>query len=554
MMKWYQLNVEQVEQKLHVTTNRGLTKDQINQRRKQFGYNVVEGEKPISRWLILLKQFQDFLILVLLAATLIAGMLGEYIDAIAIMVIVLVNGFIGFFQEQKAEKSLEKLKELSAPVAHVLRDGEWMKIPSKEVVVGDVMRITSAVKRPPLVILMKIPSKEVVVGDVMRITSGGRLTADIRIVKSNGIETEESALTGESLPVMKHATAIKKDQLDAQDQVNMAFMGTIVTRGTGIGIVVGTGMNTIMGQIASLMVKTKKITTPLEHKLAELGKLLIVVVLILTAVVVGIGVHNGHPIYEMFLAGVSLAVAAIPEGLPAIVTVALSLGVQRMIRRKAIVRKLSAVETLGCASVICSDKTGTITENQMTVKEMFLNGKQLDVTGDGYDIKGEFILNHHKLDRDYPNLESMLLYGMLCNHATLQVKKGKYFVDGDPTDGALLVAARKIGLLHLENEKYKTIKEIPFDSERKRMSIIVEDENKRKFLITKGAPEILLPRSTYYLDRDGRKVLKNKHHIENAIDQMAEKALRTLAICVRPLGRNDSLDTKIGRASCRESV
>src|SRR5690625_2828946 len=390
---------------------------------------------------------------------------------------------------------------------------------------------------------MKTPSKEVVVGDVMKIMSGDRLTADIRITQANGLETEEFNLTGESFPVMKHATAIKKDQLDAQDQVNMAFMGTLVSKGMGTGIVVGTGMDTVMGQIASLMVKTKKITTPLEHKLAELGKLLIVVVLILTAVVVGIGVHNGHPIYEMFLAGVSLAVAAIPEGLPAIVTVALSLGVQRMIRRKAIVRKLSAVETLGCASVICSDKTGTITENQMTVKEMFLNGKQLDVTGDGYDIKGEFILNHHKLDRDYPNLESMLLYGMLCNHATLQVKKGKYFVDGDPTDGALLVAARKIGLLHLENEKYKTIKEIPFDSERKRMSIIVEDENKRKFLITKGAPEILLPRSTYYLDRDGRKVLKNKHHIENAIDQMAEKALRTLAICVRPLGRNDSLDT-----------
>ena len=336
-MKWYQLDVDQVEQKLHVTTNRGLTKEQINQRRKQFGYNVVEGEKPISRWLLLLKQFQDFLIVVLLAATLIAGVLGEYIDAIAIMVIVLVNGFIGFFQEQKAEKSLEKLKELSAPVAHVLRDGEWMKIPSKEVVVGDVMKIMS----------------------------GDRLTADIRITQANGLETEESTLTGESLPVMKHATAIQKDQLDAQDQVNMGFMGTLVTRGMGTGIVVGTGMNTVMGQIASLMVKTKKITTPLEHKLAELGKILIVVVLVLTATVVGIGVHNGHPVYEMFLAGVSLAVAAIPEGLPAIVTVALSLGVQRMIRRKAIVRQLSAVETLGCASVICSDKTGTITENQI---------------------------------------------------------------------------------------------------------------------------------------------------------------------------------------------
>src|SRR5690625_2363140 len=248
------------------------------------------------------------------------------------------------------------------------------------------------------------------------------------------------------------------------------------------------------------MVKTKKMTTPLEHKLAELGKILIVVVLVLTALVVGIGVHNGHPVYDMFLAGVSLAVAAIPEGLPAIVTVALSLGVQRMIRRKAIVRKLSAVETLGCASVICSDKTGTITENQMTVKEIYLNDEHLSVSGDGYDVNGEFFLNKDKVNHNHPNLESMLLYGMLCNHASLQVKKGKYFVDGDPTDGALLVAARKGNLTPVINGQYKIIKEIPFDSDRKRMSMVVEDENSMRFLITKGAPEILLPRSTFYLE------------------------------------------------------
>src|SRR5699024_6282528 len=198
---------------------------------------------------------------------------------------------------------------------------------------------------------MKIPSKEVVVGDVMKIMSGDRLTADIRITQSNGLETEESTLTGESLPVMKHATAIKKDQLDPQDQANMEFMGTLVTRGTGYGIVVGTGMNTAMGQIATLMTNTTKTITPLEHKLADLGKILIIVCLLLTALVFGVGIFQGHPVYEMFLAGVSLAVAAIPEGLPAIVTVVLSLGVQRMIKRKAIVRKLSAVETLGSTSV-----------------------------------------------------------------------------------------------------------------------------------------------------------------------------------------------------------
>ncbi|WP_188385417.1 calcium-translocating P-type ATPase, SERCA-type [Ornithinibacillus halotolerans] len=515
--KWYQLDVEQVEQKLQVTSNRGLSPKQVEERQKKFGYNTLETGKQASKWILFIKQFQDFMVLVLLAATLIAGMLGEFVDAIAIMVIVLVNGFIGYFQEQKAEKSLEKLKELSAPMANVFRDKRWEKISSRELVVGDIVKVNS----------------------------GDRIPADIRIVKSNSLETEESALTGESLPVMKHATAIMRDDLDAGDQVNMGFMGTLVTRGSGIGIVVGTGMNTVMGQIASLMSSTKKVPTPLERKLAELGKILIVVAILLTILVVGLGIIQGHPVYNMFLAGVSLAVAAIPEGLPAIVTVALSLGVQRMIRKKAIVRKLSAVETLGCASVICSDKTGTMTENQMTVKEIYLNGENIVVTGDGYDIEGQFLLGKKKLKVDYPNLETMLLYGQLCNNAELQVKKGKYFVNGDPTDGALVVAARKVGLNHLSGDNYKIIKEIPFDSDRKRMSVVVEDQNDRRFLITKGAPDVLLPRCTYFLEDDGRKLLKerNKEHIEQAIDRMAEKALRTIAISVRPLSKDVPLES-----------
>ncbi|CDO02292.1 Calcium-transporting ATPase [Oceanobacillus picturae] len=515
-MKWYQLDVERVEQKLQVTSRKGLTTKQVEKRRKQYGYNVLETQKNTSKWLIFLKQFQDFMVLVLLAATLIAGLLGEYIDAIAIMIIVLVNGCFGYFQEQKAEKSLEKLKELSAPLATVLRNEKWEKIYSKEVVVGDIVKVSS----------------------------GDRIPADIRIVKSSGMETEESTLTGESLPVMKHATAITRDQLEAQDQVNMGFMGTLVTRGSGIGIVVGTGMNTVMGQIASLMANTKKVMTPLERKLAELGKILIVVALFLTALVVMLGVMQGHPIYNMFLAGVSLAVAAIPEGLPAIVTVALSLGVQRMIRKKAIVRKLSAVETLGCASVICSDKTGTMTENKMTVKELFIGGNQLYVTGDGYNLQGDFFLNKEKVDEDYPNLKAMLLYGSLCNNASLQVKKGKQYIDGDPTDGALLIAARKIGLTVNATEKYRIIKEIPFDSDRKRMSVVIEDENQMRYLITKGAPDVLLPRSTYQENAQGRSVLKaaDIEKIDEAINGMAEKALRTLAVAIKPLSKNENLD------------
>lgn len=519
MEKWYQIDVEQVEQKMHVSTKRGLNSKQVTQRRKKFGTNTLTEQKKTSKWFIFIKQFQDFMVLILLAATLIAGMLGEYIDAIAIMVIVLLNGFLGYFQEQKAENSLDKLKELSAPIAHVLRNQQWHKIYSSQVVVGDVVKINS----------------------------GDRVPADIRIAKSSGLETEESALTGESLPVVKHAFPIKQSHLDVQDQVNMAFKGTLVTRGSGVGIVVGTGMNTAMGQVASLIASTKKVVTPLERRLTELGKILIVVAIMLTLLVVLVGIYQGHPIYNMFLAGISLAVAAIPEGLPAIVTVALSLGVQRMIRKKAIVRELSAVETLGCASVICSDKTGTMTENQMTVKEIFLNGQFLTVTGDGYQAKGDILLNHKKVDQSYPQLHSMLLNGLLCNNASLLVKKGKYEVEGDPTDGALIIAARKLGIPEKTGMSYQTIKEIPFDSNRKMMSVVVQDENQRRYLITKGAPDVLLDRCTYIMNEKGSHLLKDKDkvNIEFAIDHMANKALRTIAISVKPLNKDTALDEAV---------
>lgn len=517
--KWYQIDVERVEQKLHVTAKRGLTSKQVLERRKQFGPNQLVDQKKTSKWLVFIKQFQDFMVLVLLAATLIAGMLGEYIDAIAIMIIVLLNAFLGFFQEQKAENSLEKLKELSAPIANVLRDGKWDKLYASEVVVGDVIKVNS----------------------------GDRIPADIRIVKASGLETEESALTGESLPVVKHASAIGQDGLDAQDQVNMGFKGTLATRGSGIGIVVGTGMNTAMGQIASLMASTEKTVTPLERKLAELGKVLIAVAVFLTLLVVATGIYQGHPVYNMFLAGISLAVAAIPEGLPAIVTVALSLGVQRMIRKKAIVRKLSAVETLGCASVICSDKTGTMTENQMTVRELFLNGEYLKVTGDGYDIKGNILLDNKKTDYTYPNLQTMLLYGMLCNNASLNIRKGKYIVEGDPTDGALIVAARKLGITAMDGEKFQVVKEIPFDSNRKMMSVVVEDENHMRYLITKGAPDVILPRCSHIMNDQQLGLLKqnDQKEINAAIDNMANQALRTIAISMKPISKDTLINADL---------
>lgn len=506
-MNWYNLAVDEIEEILDVHKDKGLSYNQIKKRQEKYGKNVVESTEKISNWFIFIKQFQDFMVLILLGATLIAGLLGEYIDAIAILIIVIINGIIGFFQEYRAEKSLEKLKELSAPTSYVLRNGVWNRIPSADLVVGDVIKLNR----------------------------GDRISADIRIIQSYGLETEESALTGESIPVLKETSAMTKPSLEAQDQVNMAFMGTVVTKGSARGIVVGVGMKTIMGQIASLMTKTEKNITPLEYKLAELGKILIVLVLLLTALVVLIGMYQGHPSYHMFLAGISLAVAAIPEGLPAIVTVALSLGVQRMIRRKTIVRKLSAVETLGCATIICSDKTGTITENEMTVKEIYINNEFVHVTGDGYQIEGDFLVNNKEIKETYPHLKNMLLYGLLCNHANLVVKKGKYQIEGDPTDGALLVAARKFGLPAEIKQGYKIIKEIPFDANRKRMSVVVEDENKRRFLIIKGAPDVLFPRCQLIQGKTGRQSLENYKELEQAVKMMAEKSLRTIAIGIRPL-------------------
>lgn len=508
------MGVKEVEKNLHVLSDKGLSSKHLNNRRQKFGKNEIMIEKKVSRLVIFMKQFQDFMVLVLLAATLIAGMLGEYIDAIAIMVIVLINGCIGFFQEQKAENSLEKLRELSAPMTRVLRDDVWTKVPSQELVIGDVVRLNT----------------------------GDRIPADVRFIKEDNLETEESTLTGESVPVAKTADVISRENIDIQDQKNIGFMGTLVTRGQAEGIVVQVGMNTEIGKIASLMASTKKVMTPLEAKLAELGKILIVIVFLLVALTVGVGVYQGNPIYSMFLAGVSLAVAAIPEGLPAIVTVALSLGVQRMIRRKAIIRKLSAVETLGSATVICSDKTGTITENEMTVKELYLNGRNITVSGDGYSAVGKFYMNEQKIDRDYPNLESALLYGMLCNQANLYVKRGKYIVDGDPTDGALLIAARKLGLGAMLKDDYTIIKEFPFDSTKKRMSVVIEDENKRRFLITKGAPEMIVPRCTYMLNEHGQERLTDKQTINQMVDKMTEKALRTIAISIKPLTKDTDLD------------
>lgn len=333
--------------------SKGLSREQATERLGTLGPNELAEKRGDSPLKLLLNQFKDFMVLVLVGATIISGLLGEMLDALTIIAIILINGVLGFYQEFRAERSLRALKELSAPFAKVIRDGE----------------------------LQHIPARELAPGDVVLLESGDRVPADLRFVECNDCSVDESALTGESVPVVKTVGKLDAADLALGDRRNCGYLGTMVTRGTAKGIVTVTGMQTEMGKIADLIQQTEEAETPLQHRLEQLGKILIVVALALTVVVVLAGIMHGQPAYDMFLAGVSLAVAAIPEGLPAIVTIALALGVQRMIKRRAIVRKLPSVETLGCASVICSDKTGTLTQNKMTVTKLWLGGRTIEVTG-----------------------------------------------------------------------------------------------------------------------------------------------------------------------------
>ena len=526
-MKWYERNIHDVEKRTGSHFSSGLSQEEAKKRLKQFGQNKLDEAESVPAFFLFLAQFKDFMVIVLLVATLISGLLGEYIDAITIIFIVLLNGILGFIQERKAERSLAALKELSAPQMTVLRDGEWLKVPSSDVVVGDIIKLTS----------------------------GDRVGADIRITESKGLRIEESALTGESVPVQKIDGVLSGSELSVGDQENMAFMGTMVTQGSGTGVIVATGMKTEMGKIAHLLQSAESMVTPLQRKLEQLGKVLVLVALFLTALVVVIGVYQGHDAYTMFLAGVSLAVAAIPEGLPAIVTVALALGVQRMIKRKAIVRKLPAVETLGCASVICSDKTGTLTQNKMTVTKLWSGGTTWDVSGTGYVPKGDFFKGGEKLNlKTEKTLLQLLTFGALCNNAKVianEVKDGllskaklEYTIDGDPTEGALAVSAHKAGISREEMlSEYEIIEEFPFESTRKMMSVIVERKSdSKRFVVTKGAPDVLLSKSDHILWNERRETLSKQKtdDVADAINRLASQALRTIAIAYKEIGRNTS--------------
>ncbi|GAA0085576.1 calcium-translocating P-type ATPase, SERCA-type [Clostridium sp. MB05] len=458
--------------------SRGLSTKEAEKRKSTYGLNELSHKKKTSPIIIFLSQFNDFIVWVLIAATIISGLMGDKADAITILIIVIVNAIMGFVQEYRTEKSLEALKELAAPTCKVIRDG----------------------------VLKVLNSIEVTLGDLVILEAGDRIPADGTFIEASGVMIDESLLTGESVGVSK----------DSKKGKNQGFMGTTVLKGRGVFLVDGIGMNTEMGKIANLLDNIEEEKSPLRERLDSLGKILVALCLVICAVVTVLGILRGNEITEMFLLGVSLAVAAIPEGLAAIVTVALALGVSRMLKKNALVRKLPAVETLGCTSVICSDKTGTLTQNKMTVKEIYMNGKI-------YDVDKEELSNHS-------NIMKALVYCNDCNY-DFNIKNIEKALYGDPTETALIKAFFKdTNLLKAFVSNAQRVYEIPFDSSRKMMSVIVR-EGTKEVCYMKGAPERVIERCTHILENGTIKPLtaQKKRQVASYIESMSNRALRCIA-------------------------
>jgi Ca2+-transporting ATPase len=509
--KWWHLATDEIARTLGTDVKTGLSSAAAAGKLAEFGPNELQEKKGRGPLAIFLDQFKSLMIGVLIAAALISGFLKEWVDAVAILAIVILNAILGLVQEYRAEKSLAALRQLSAPSSKVLRDGA------------------------PRV----VPARELVPGDLVEIEAGDNIPADSRVVwHTSNFGVQEASLTGESTPVGKTDIALEEKEVPLAERANILYMGTSVVSGKARAVVVETGMQTELGRIAGLIQGIKKETTPLQRKLEEFSKILVYLCFFLVAVVFGLEILRGGKVLDMFLTSVSLAVAAIPEGLPAVVTIALALGVQRMVKRHVLIRKLPSVETLGCATVICSDKTGTLTKNEMTVQAVWTSRDAFDVTGTGYDPAGGFRTSAGRVDpAAHPDLVAALRAGVLCNNARLAVKEGKTEVFGDPTEIAILSAAAKAGIWKSgEEDDYEMLEELPFDSERKKMSI-VRRADQDIITFTKGAPDLLLRDCSAILE-DGRErplTSVDRERIMRANDGYSDQALRVLAVAFRHL-------------------
>jgi Ca2+-transporting ATPase len=509
MTRWWRLDLPALAGNLKTDLTAGLSSEEARRRLEASGPNKLAEGKGRTSLGIFLEQFADFMIWVLIGAALVSGFLKEWVDAAAIVAIVVLNAVLGFIQEHRAERSLQALRRMASPTAKAVRDGAKLALPAGELVAGDVIELEA----------------------------GDHVPADSRVISHTAnFAVQEAGLTGESTPVLKTQAALEEDDLPLGDRTNMIYMGTAVVAGKARAVVVETGMQTELGKIAGMIQDIGREQTPLQKRLEQFGKFIILACFVLVGLVFVMGLLRGGKLLEMFLTSVSLAVAAIPEGMPAVVTIALALGVQRMVRRHVLIRKLPAVETLGCVTVICSDKTGTLTKNEMTVRAVVTVRTSYQVGGAGYEPKGEFEVDGRTIvPADDPDLTAVLRAAVLCNGAELAEAEGRFKIVGDPTEGALLVCAAKAGLLktRLESEA-PFLDEIPFDSERKRMTILRRSDAGVTAFV-KGAPDVLLERCTAVLENGRERPLGKGDAAEilKAITSLSERALRVLAVARR---------------------
>ncbi|HAZ43316.1 MAG TPA: carbonate dehydratase [Cyanobacteria bacterium UBA11369] len=518
---YLELPATEVAQRLDTDLETGLRATEIVARLDLYGFNELAAKPGKPAWLRFLLQFNQALLYILLVAGLIKALLGSWTNAAVIWGVTVINAIIGFVQESKAEGAIAALAKAVSTEATVVREGKKIRIPSGELVPGDLVLLTS----------------------------GDKIPADLRLVTVRNLQVNESALTGESLPVEKQTQPLSSDTPLAE-RVNMAYAGSFVTSGQGSGIVVATGNATEVGQISQSIEQQTSLSTPLTRKFAKFSQTLLYVILFLATVTFAVGIGQGQSWTGMFEAAVALAVSAIPEGLPAVVTVTLAIGVDRMARRHAIIRKLPAVEALGSATVICSDKTGTLTENQMTVQAIYVGGQQYSVSGTGYSAEGDFYLDGESLDPyTVPALEECLIAGLLCNDAHLEQKDGQWGVVGDPTEGALIAVARKAGLDGLQlNQAMPRLDTIPFESEFQFMATLHQLDSQAwevahsegvwsspYVIYLKGSVETVLNRCWQMVDAFGNLMPLDRDLIETEVEKMAKRGLRVLALAKKPL-------------------
>ena len=506
-ISWHAVNASKAFESLQTAPD-GLSSEEVNSRLTAYGPNRLPEQGAHGIFFRFLYQFHNVLIYVLLVASIVTAMLGQWVDTGVILGVVFLNAVIGFIQEGKAEDALKAIRKMLSPNALVMRDGRQITVPAGSLVPGDIVLLQS----------------------------GDKVPADLRLFRVKGLQIQESVLTGESIAVEKNTDAVTQESV-LGDRSCMSYSGTLVTHGQGAGIVIATGKQTEIGRISALVSEVETVTTPLLRQVAQFGRWLTVVILGVAVLTIAFGsLFRDYAVADMFLAAVSLVVAAIPEGLPAIMTITLAIGVQRMARRNAIIRKLPAVETLGSVSVICSDKTGTLTRNEMTVRTIATAANMFELSGTGYDSHGAImLLNREVVAEKRPLLLELIRAAVLCNDASLERKNHMWVVNGDPMEGALLVSGLKAALdIEVEAKKYPRDDLIPFESEHRFMATLHHSHSGNAFIFLKGAPELVLEMCTYQRSFDGDQLLDKAYWL-NRIEEMAEQGQRVLAIAVKPV-------------------